>query len=80
MRIKPPENDQMNNTDHSQVVLLFFLPIQPLKEIIIGAGVDLLQGNQYADADVQLAGFVFFIRRSADVTASALELRAQLFL
>jgi len=61
LHIKPPENDQLNNADHSQVVLLFFLYIQPLKEIIIGAGVYLLQGNQYADADIQLAGFIFLI-------------------
>lgn len=61
MHIKPPENDQMNNADHSQVVLLFILHIESLKEIIIGAGVDLLQGNQYADADVQFAGFIFLI-------------------
>ena len=39
---KPPENGQMNNADHSQVVLLFFVLIQSFKKIIIGTGIDFL--------------------------------------
>ncbi len=57
-----------------------FFHIKTRKEIVIGAAVYLPQFNQNADADVQLAKFVFFIGGAPNVASPALQFRADFLL
>jgi hypothetical protein len=60
--------------------LLFCICIQPGKELFVAAVVDFSQLDNDTGPDVQLAGFVFCIGGSADITAPALQLRTKLLL
>ena len=60
----------------SRVISLF----KALKEILVGAAVDLLELYQHADTDVELARLVFGVGASPNVTTPPLELGAELFL
>ena len=60
--------------------MISFVLIQSGEEFVVAALVDLPQLDENAGADVQFSGFVFGVGRSANITAPALEFRAQLFL
>lgn len=62
------------------IVRLFCGYIQTDKEFLIGAVIDLVQFDQDACPNIQLSGFVFCIGCSSNITASSLQLGAQLFL
>ncbi len=59
---------------------VLFFQIKPHKEIVIGAAVNFPQFDQNADADVQLAKFVFLIGGAPDVASPALQFRTDFLL
>lgn len=58
----------------------FFIRVKTIKEIVIGTVIDFSKLNQYADADIQFAGFIFFVSGSANITGAALQFGTQFFL
>ena len=59
---------------------LLIIFIKAFEEIIIAAPVYLFKLDQNTYLDVELAGLVFCVGASSDITASALKLLAKLFL
>ena len=53
---------------------------ESLEKILIFATVYFLEFDEHADADIQLAGFVFGIATAGDIAAAELEYSAELFL
>ena len=54
--------------------------IKPFEKIIVGAAVYFLQFDHHADTDIQFTGFIFLVSAASDITATALQFRAQFFL
>ena len=61
-------------------LLLIFFIVQPEKEVIVGAAIELFQADQNAGTNVQLASLIFRIGCPANITPPALQFRTQFFL
>ena len=62
------------------LIWIIGIDIEALEEHIIRAVVDFAQLDEHADTDVQFAGFVFLLSRSANITAASLQFGTEFFL